>query len=184
MLHEYDKVHLHLNIFYLDGNTFKHYGCRCLSFHWNFYSCIQAQKKPTVKTATVGEFLSNGATFSEIIYCYIIPCGFAAVSVHPPGVFVQNPHDAVFRPFCVCVFSGPFLTLSADPLSVQLKGGSYLHTCSLRPTGIYGEQHQLMKDFYEMGVRTGGWVIQGIPRDTEHGRVYAGESKKVLVLWP
>uniref|UniRef100_A0A667WRQ2 Hydroxy-delta-5-steroid dehydrogenase, 3 beta- and steroid delta-isomerase n=1 Tax=Myripristis murdjan TaxID=586833 RepID=A0A667WRQ2_9TELE len=56
----------------------------------------------------------------------------------------------------------------------KLKGGSCLHTCSLRPTGIYGEQHQLMKEFYEMGVRTGGWVIQGIPPDTEHGRVYAG----------
>ncbi|KAM4597732.1 3 beta-hydroxysteroid dehydrogenase type 7 isoform 1-T1 [Polymixia lowei] len=57
---------------------------------------------------------------------------------------------------------------------VKVKGGACLYTCSLRPTGIYGEQHQLMKDFYKMGVRTGGWVIRGVPEDTEHGRVYAG----------
>ncbi|XP_048868841.1 3 beta-hydroxysteroid dehydrogenase type 7-like [Brienomyrus brachyistius] len=54
------------------------------------------------------------------------------------------------------------------------KEGLSLWTCALRPTGIYGEQHQLMREFYQMGVRTGGWVIRGIPRDTEHGRVYAG----------
>ncbi|XP_016404859.1 3 beta-hydroxysteroid dehydrogenase type 7-like isoform X2 [Sinocyclocheilus rhinocerous] len=56
----------------------------------------------------------------------------------------------------------------------KVKGGNTLYTCSLRPTGIYGEQHQLMKDFYLNGVRTGGWVIKGVPRNTEHGRVYAG----------
>ncbi|XP_064170201.1 3 beta-hydroxysteroid dehydrogenase type 7-like isoform X1 [Anguilla rostrata] len=56
----------------------------------------------------------------------------------------------------------------------KVSGGACLYTCSLRPTGIYGEHHQLMRDFYETGVRTGGWVIRGVPRDTEHGRVYAG----------
>ncbi|XP_059414212.1 3 beta-hydroxysteroid dehydrogenase type 7-like isoform X2 [Carassius carassius] len=56
----------------------------------------------------------------------------------------------------------------------EVKGGNTLYTCSLRPTGIYGEQHQLMKDFYLNGVRTGGWMIKGVPRNTEHGRVYAG----------
>uniref|UniRef100_UPI003AAB388B 3 beta-hydroxysteroid dehydrogenase type 7 isoform X2 n=1 Tax=Centroberyx gerrardi TaxID=166262 RepID=UPI003AAB388B len=56
----------------------------------------------------------------------------------------------------------------------KVNGGASLYTCSLRPTGIYGEQHQLMKDFYMLSVRTGGWVIRGVPRDTEHGRVYAG----------
>lgn len=56
----------------------------------------------------------------------------------------------------------------------KVKGGATLYTCSLRPTGIYGEQHQLMKEFYTNGVRTGGWVIRGVPPETEHGRVYAG----------
>ncbi|KAK0153750.1 3 beta-hydroxysteroid dehydrogenase type 7 [Merluccius polli] len=55
-----------------------------------------------------------------------------------------------------------------------MSGGKTLYTCSLRPTGIYGEDHQLMKDFYNTGVQTGGWLIQGVPHDTEHGRVYAG----------
>ncbi|KAA0705654.1 3 beta-hydroxysteroid dehydrogenase type 7 3 beta-hydroxysteroid dehydrogenase type VII [Triplophysa tibetana] len=56
----------------------------------------------------------------------------------------------------------------------KVNGGGTLYTCSLRPTGIYGEQHQLMKDFYTNGVRTGGWMIRGVPAETEHGRVYAG----------
>ncbi|CAL8304310.1 unnamed protein product [Merluccius merluccius] len=58
--------------------------------------------------------------------------------------------------------------------NTKMSGGKTLYTCSLRPTGIYGEDHQLMKDFYDTGVRTGGWLIQGVPQDTEHGRVYAG----------
>ncbi|XP_056143661.1 3 beta-hydroxysteroid dehydrogenase type 7 [Lampris incognitus] len=57
---------------------------------------------------------------------------------------------------------------------IKIKGGACLYTCSLRPTGIYGEYHQLMKDFYQNGVKTGGWLIQASLADTEHGRVYAG----------
>ncbi|XP_076852300.1 3 beta-hydroxysteroid dehydrogenase type 7 [Brachyhypopomus gauderio] len=64
------------------------------------------------------------------------------------------------------------LVLEAN--GTKVKGGATLYTCALRPTGIYGENHQLMKDFYQMGVRTGGWLIRGVPQDTEHGRVYAG----------
>ncbi|XP_029102397.1 3 beta-hydroxysteroid dehydrogenase type 7-like isoform X2 [Scleropages formosus] len=64
----------------------------------------------------------------------------------------------------------------------KVEGGLRLYTCSLRPTGIYGEQHQLMRDFYQMGVRTGGWVIRGVPHNTEHGRVYAGNVAWMHVL--
>lgn len=64
----------------------------------------------------------------------------------------------------------------------KIKGGASLNTCSLRPTGIYGEQHQLMKDFYMMGVRTGGWLVRGVPQSTEHGRVYAGNVAWMHVL--
>ncbi|KAK6312039.1 hypothetical protein J4Q44_G00177030 [Coregonus suidteri] len=49
----------------------------------------------------------------------------------------------------------------------KVNGGACLYTCSLRPTGIYGEQHQLMRDFYQIGVRTGGWIIRGVPQDTD-----------------
>ncbi|XP_061087677.1 3 beta-hydroxysteroid dehydrogenase type 7 isoform X2 [Conger conger] len=64
--------------------------------------------------------------------------------------------------------------LVLDANGKKVNGGACLYTCALRPTGIYGEQHQLMRDFYQMGVRTGGWLIRGVPRSTEHGRVYAG----------
>ncbi len=37
-----------------------------------------------------------------------------------------------------------------------------------------------MKDFYLNGVRTGGWVIKGIPQNTEHGRVYAGNIRLLV----
>ncbi len=37
-----------------------------------------------------------------------------------------------------------------------------------------------MKDFYLNGVRTGGWVIRGVPQNTEHGRVYAGNIRLLV----
>ncbi|MEQ2203292.1 hypothetical protein XENOCAPTIV_028198 [Xenoophorus captivus] len=57
-----------------------------------------------------------------------------------------------------------------------VKGGKCLYTCSLRPTGIYGEGHQLMKDFYNLAAERGGLVIGGVPEHIEHGRVYAGKN--------
>ncbi|XP_028310537.1 3 beta-hydroxysteroid dehydrogenase type 7 [Gouania willdenowi] len=56
----------------------------------------------------------------------------------------------------------------------ELKDGKRLYTCSLRPTGIYGEGHQLIKTFYQSTVKRGGVIIGGIPDHIEHGRVYAG----------
>ncbi|XP_030592014.1 3 beta-hydroxysteroid dehydrogenase type 7 [Archocentrus centrarchus] len=64
------------------------------------------------------------------------------------------------------------IVLEANGITV--KGGKHLYTCSLRPTGIYGEGHQLMKDFYQQGVQRGGLIVGGIPDHVEHGRVYAG----------
>nr|XP_015201646.1 PREDICTED: uncharacterized protein LOC102690188 [Lepisosteus oculatus] len=57
---------------------------------------------------------------------------------------------------------------------LRISGEKVLYTCALRPTGIYGENHQLMKDFYNRGMKTGGWILRGIPEHIEHGRVYAG----------
>ncbi|KAF7644503.1 hypothetical protein LDENG_00221010 [Lucifuga dentata] len=56
----------------------------------------------------------------------------------------------------------------------QVKGGNCLYTCSLRPTGMYGEDHQLMKDFYDLAIKRGGLIIEIVPQNTEYGRVYAG----------
>lgn len=63
-----------------------------------------------------------------------------------------------------------------------MKGGKCLYTCSLRPTGIYGEGHELIKDFYKLGVQRGGLIIGGVPDHTEHGRVYAGEPKTTVFV--
>ncbi|XP_074512080.1 3 beta-hydroxysteroid dehydrogenase type 7-like [Sebastes fasciatus] len=43
----------------------------------------------------------------------------------------------------------------------KVKAGKCLYTCSLRPTGIYGEGHQLIKDFYKLAVKRGGLVVGG-----------------------
>ncbi|KAM6966067.1 3 beta-hydroxysteroid dehydrogenase type 7 [Tautogolabrus adspersus] len=64
----------------------------------------------------------------------------------------------------------------------KVKGGKCLYTCSLRPTGIYGEGHELIKDFYKQGVQRGGLIIGGVPDETEHGRVYAGNVAWMHVL--
>lgn len=53
-----------------------------------------------------------------------------------------------------------------------------MHTCALRPTGIYGEGHDLMKAFYREAVKRGGMVIGGVPKHSEHGRVYAGSTNR------
>ncbi|XP_028267969.1 3 beta-hydroxysteroid dehydrogenase type 7 [Parambassis ranga] len=65
---------------------------------------------------------------------------------------------------------------------IKVKGGKCLHTCSLRPTGIYGEGHELIKDFYKMVLQRGGLAVGGIPDHIEHGRVYAGNVAWMHVL--
>ncbi|XP_044037031.1 3 beta-hydroxysteroid dehydrogenase type 7 [Siniperca chuatsi] len=64
----------------------------------------------------------------------------------------------------------------------KVKGGKCLYTCSLRPTGIYGEGHEIIKAFYELAVQRGGLIIGGVPDHIEHGRVYAGNVAWMHVL--
>ncbi|XP_053326539.1 3 beta-hydroxysteroid dehydrogenase type 7 [Spea bombifrons] len=64
----------------------------------------------------------------------------------------------------------------------KVRGGQTLYTCSLRPTGIYGEGHGLMKDFYYQSLRTGGRVFRAIAESVEHGRVYVGNVAWMHVL--
>lgn len=66
--------------------------------------------------------------------------------------------------------------LSSPLPLLQVEGGQQLYTCALRPTGIYGEGHELMKSFYDEAVKRGGVVIGGVPPNSEHGRVYAGDK--------
>ncbi|XP_011741737.2 3 beta-hydroxysteroid dehydrogenase type 7 isoform X2 [Macaca nemestrina] len=64
----------------------------------------------------------------------------------------------------------------------EVHGGLPLVTCALRPTGIYGEGHQIMRDFYRQGLRLGGWLFRAIPASVEHGRVYVGNVAWMHVL--
>ncbi|KAJ0051240.1 hypothetical protein NL108_016536, partial [Boleophthalmus pectinirostris] len=55
----------------------------------------------------------------------------------------------------------------------KVKGGKTMFTCSLRPTGIYGEGCNLLKEFWKRCVQDGGVIRSFVPDGTEHGRVYA-----------
>ncbi|XP_029997023.1 3 beta-hydroxysteroid dehydrogenase type 7-like [Sphaeramia orbicularis] len=72
------------------------------------------------------------------------------------------------------------LVLEAN--GTKVKGGQSLHTCSLRPTGIYGEGHELMMEFYKQSAQRGGLIIGGVPENVEHGQVYAGNVAWMHVL--
>ncbi|XP_077170767.1 3 beta-hydroxysteroid dehydrogenase type 7 isoform X2 [Paroedura picta] len=73
----------------------------------------------------------------------------------------------------------PMSKAKAEKLVIEangrpIQGGKKLVTCALRPTGIYGEEHPLMKQFYEQGLARKRCMIRTIPASTEHGRVYVG----------
>ncbi|XP_062993799.1 3 beta-hydroxysteroid dehydrogenase type 7 [Elgaria multicarinata webbii] len=73
----------------------------------------------------------------------------------------------------------PVSKAKAEQLVIEANGrlmgnGKSLVTCALRPTGIYGENHLLMKKFYDKGLRTRKCMIRIFPAATEHGRVYVG----------
>ncbi|CAN9506001.1 unnamed protein product [Ophioblennius macclurei] len=72
--------------------------------------------------------------------------------------------------------------MALEANGTEVGGGKRLYTCSLRPTGIYGEGHQLMRDFYNQTMRWGGVVVGGVPEHIEHGRVYAGNVAWMHVL--
>ncbi|XP_067171022.1 3 beta-hydroxysteroid dehydrogenase type 7 isoform X2 [Apteryx mantelli] len=67
------------------------------------------------------------------------------------------------------------LVLEANDTPVA--GGGRLVTCALRPTGIYGERHPLMAEFYRRGRAAGGWLLRTLPHSAEHGRVYAAPRR-------
>lgn len=84
-------------------------------------------------------------------------------------------------PRLLCIHFQPTVgRVDASPnisLCHQVNGGLPLVTCALRPTGIYGEGHQVMRDFYHQGLRFGGRLFRAIPASVEHGRVYVGKHR-------
>ncbi|AAS18018.1 3-beta-hydroxy-delta-5-C27-steroid oxidoreductase [Singapore grouper iridovirus] len=59
---------------------------------------------------------------------------------------------------------------------VMTKRGEPLRTCSLRPTGIYGENCPILKNFYKQAKKANGRIFGGTSENSEHGRVYAGNA--------
>ncbi|XP_036081276.1 3 beta-hydroxysteroid dehydrogenase type 7 isoform X3 [Rousettus aegyptiacus] len=85
----------------------------------------------------------------------------------------DTPYEAVHRhPYPHSKALAEQLVLEANGRKVC--GGLPLVTCALRPTGIYGEGHQIMRDIYYQGLRLGGRLFRAIPTSVEHGRVYVG----------
>uniref|UniRef100_A0A8D0BKT2 Hydroxy-delta-5-steroid dehydrogenase, 3 beta- and steroid delta-isomerase 7 n=1 Tax=Salvator merianae TaxID=96440 RepID=A0A8D0BKT2_SALMN len=81
----------------------------------------------------------------------------------------------------------PISKTKAEQLVIAANGqlmrdGRPLITCVLRPTGIYGENHLLMKEFYENGLLTKRCMLRTIPASVEHGRVYVGNVAWMHVL--
>nr|KAF6354989.1 hydroxy-delta-5-steroid dehydrogenase, 3 beta- and steroid delta-isomerase 7 [Myotis myotis] len=88
----------------------------------------------------------------------------------------DTPYEAVHRhPYPSSKARAEQLVLEANGRKVR--GGLPLVTCALRPTGIYGEGHQIMRDIYYQGLRLGGRLFRAIPASVEHGRVYVGEAR-------
>ncbi|CAH2307958.1 3 beta-hydroxysteroid dehydrogenase type 7 isoform X2 [Pelobates cultripes] len=99
--------------------------------------------------------------------------------------FYRGNEDTKYRVFHKQPY--PLSKAKAEKLVLQangrkIKDGKTLYTCALRPTGIYGEGHGLMKDFYKQGVKTGGRVFRAISPSIEHGRVYVGNVAWMHVL--
>uniref|UniRef100_A0A8C5QH22 Hydroxy-delta-5-steroid dehydrogenase, 3 beta- and steroid delta-isomerase 7 n=1 Tax=Leptobrachium leishanense TaxID=445787 RepID=A0A8C5QH22_9ANUR len=99
--------------------------------------------------------------------------------------FYRGNEDTEYRvchkqPYPLSKAKAEKLVLEANGRKVT--GGKTLYTCALRPTGIYGEGHELMKDFYKQGAKTGGRMFRAISPSVEHGRVYVGNVAWMHVL--
>lgn len=93
----------------------------------------------------------------------------------------DTPYEAVHKhPYPCSKAQAERLVLEAN--GREVRGGLPLVTCALRPTGIYGEGHQIMRDFYHQGLRLGGRLFRAIPASVEHGRVYVGNVAWMHVL--
>ncbi|XP_007530129.2 3 beta-hydroxysteroid dehydrogenase type 7 [Erinaceus europaeus] len=93
----------------------------------------------------------------------------------------DTPYEAVHKhPYPRSKALAEKLVLEAN--GREVRGGLPLVTCALRPTGIYGEGHQVMRDFYRQGLRLGGRLFRAIPSSVEHGRVYVGNVAWMHVL--
>ncbi|XP_064331544.1 3 beta-hydroxysteroid dehydrogenase type 7 [Phalacrocorax carbo] len=99
--------------------------------------------------------------------------------------FLRGDEDSPYptrhtEPYPLSKAQAERLVLEANGSPVA--GGGRLVTVALRPTGIYGERHPLMAEFYRRGKAAFGWLPRTLPPHAEHGRVYAGNVAWMHVL--
>ncbi|XP_003965001.2 3 beta-hydroxysteroid dehydrogenase type 7 [Takifugu rubripes] len=99
--------------------------------------------------------------------------------------FIRGNEDT---PYAVChSMAYPLTKAQAEQMvlranGTEVHGGKRMYTCALRPTGVYGDGDELIRNFYKQCVQRGGLVIQGVPEHIEHGRVYAGNVAWMHIL--
>ncbi|KAK2833080.1 hypothetical protein Q5P01_016969 [Channa striata] len=138
---------------------------------------------------------SVNVTGTENVISACVECGIqclvytSSMEVVGPNIdgdhFIRGNEDTPYRVKHTVAYSkskAKAEKIALEANGTKVKGGKCLYTCSLRPTGIYGEGHELIKEMYKQGAQRGGLVIGGVPDHTEHGRVYAGNVAWMHVL--
>ncbi|KYO27061.1 3 beta-hydroxysteroid dehydrogenase type 7 [Alligator mississippiensis] len=89
----------------------------------------------------------------------------------PPRGNEDTPYEVHHdHPYPLSKAEAERLVLEAN--GMRVRGGRLLATCALRPTGIYGEGHPLMREFHARGLRSGRRLWRLVSPEVEHGRVY------------
>ncbi|XP_051865924.1 3 beta-hydroxysteroid dehydrogenase type 7 [Pristis pectinata] len=91
--------------------------------------------------------------------------------------FIRGNEDTKYNiqnvgPYAQSKAKAEKLVLSAN--GEKVASGGTLVTCSLRPTGIYGEDNPIMEKLYHSLMAFGGRRLRLAGREVEHGRVYVG----------
>uniref|UniRef100_A0A8C4QK18 Hydroxy-delta-5-steroid dehydrogenase, 3 beta- and steroid delta-isomerase n=1 Tax=Eptatretus burgeri TaxID=7764 RepID=A0A8C4QK18_EPTBU len=92
--------------------------------------------------------------------------------------------NTLHHPFIryVCIVMYCIYSLSPPSKAKELSGGGHLATLALRPTGIYGEDHDILKGLVSSVYRCRGIMLKLAPPEAEHGRVYIGNVAWMHIL--
>lgn len=120
------------------------------------------------------------------VRCLIYTSSMEVVGPNTRGdPFLRGDEDSPYpvrhtEPYPLSKAQAERLVLEAN--GSPIAGGGRLVTVALRPTGIFGERHPLMAQFYRRGKAAGGWLPRTLPPHAEHGRVYAGNVAWMHIL--
>uniref|UniRef100_UPI00358F213F 3 beta-hydroxysteroid dehydrogenase type 7 isoform X1 n=1 Tax=Myxine glutinosa TaxID=7769 RepID=UPI00358F213F len=99
--------------------------------------------------------------------------------------FIRGNEDTSYRtmhslPYTMSKARAELIVLEAN--GTQLSGGGHLATLALRPTGIYGEDHDILKGVMISVHRCRGVMPMIAPPEAEQGRVYIGNVAWMHIL--